>query len=135
MCRRFAICCYLSIKMVSTAKTIEYTKPHTTEPSYECVEKISYMNAILAYMSFLILSVLGRLQDFLMRYGVISSSLNKQNDLEKSFAPLYSNYEAFYTRNFYRRMRDCFNRPICSSPGVEITLMDRISHDSNWTFT
>ena len=50
------------------------------------------------------------------------------------FVPLYSEYECFYTRNMYTRIRDCFNRPICSLPGAEIDLMERVSDDYNWTF-
>ena len=34
----------------------------------------------------------------------------------------------------YIRVRDCFNRPICSVPGGEIDLVDRQSYDWNWTF-
>ena len=34
----------------------------------------------------------------------------------------------------YTRVRDCFNRPICSVPGGEIDLLDRESEDWNWTF-
>ena len=31
----------------------------------------------------------------------------------QDFIPLYRSFEAFYTRNLYRRIRDCWNRPIC----------------------
>ena len=48
--------------------------------------------------------------------------------------PLYSDFESFYTRNLYTRVRDCFNRPICSVPGGEVALVDRESEDWNWTF-
>ena len=43
-------------------------------------------------------------------------------------------FEMFYTRNIYRRIRDCWNRPIASTPGAYTELVDRISDDSNWTF-
>ena len=52
----------------------------------------------------------------------------------QGFIPLYSDFESFYTRNLYTRVRDCFNRPICSVPGGQIDLVDRQSHDWNWTF-
>lgn len=48
--------------------------------------------------------------------------------------PLYQSYESFYTRNVYIRIRDCFNRPICSVPGAEIELLDRKTNDYNWSF-
>jgi serine palmitoyltransferase len=52
----------------------------------------------------------------------------------KDFVPLYQSYESFYTRNVYTRIRDCFNRPICSVPGAEIELLDRKTDDYNWSF-
>ena len=48
--------------------------------------------------------------------------------------PLYQSFESFYTRNLYRRIRDCWNRPICSVPGAHFDLMDRESDDHGWTF-
>lgn len=47
---------------------------------------------------------------------------------------MYSEYECFYTRNLYTRIRDCFNRPICSVPGAFISIVERLSDDFNWTF-
>ncbi|VDD84428.1 unnamed protein product [Mesocestoides corti] len=114
---------------------VEYARPCTGEFFFECFEETSLKNAVLTYMSFLILNLLGRLQDFLRKYGFLNNPSAKEKELTKSFVPLYSDYEAFYTRNLYRRARDCCNRPICSVPGPEMVLMDRISTDSGWTFT
>lgn len=47
---------------------------------------------------------------------------------------MFSEYECFYTRNLYTRIRDCFNRPICSVPGATIDIIERVSDDFNWTF-
>ena len=43
-------------------------------------------------------------------------------------------FERFYTRNMYRRVRDCWNRPIASVPGAHVDVVDRVSDDYNWTF-
>lgn len=120
--------------MGTPRREIEYAKPRTGESFFDSFEEISLKNAVLTYLSFLILNLLGRLQDFLRRRGILDDPAAKENQLTKSFVPLYSDYEAFYTRNLYRRARDCWNRPICSTPGVEMVLMDRESKDSCWTF-
>ena len=52
----------------------------------------------------------------------------------QGFVPLYSDFESFYTRNLYTRLRDCFNRPICSVPGAEMDLVGRVTDDYGWTF-
>nr|CDS24442.1 serine palmitoyltransferase long chain base [Echinococcus granulosus] len=120
--------------MVSSTKITKFAKPRTGESFYESFEEISLKNAVLTYMSFLILNLLGRLQDFLRKHGLLNDPAAKEKEVTRSFVPLYSDYEAFYTRNIYRRARDCWNRPICSTPGPEMVLMDRVSSDSCWTF-
>jgi len=47
---------------------------------------------------------------------------------------MYQDFENFYTRNLYMRVRDNWNRPICSLPGPTFDLMERVSDDYNWTF-
>ena len=47
---------------------------------------------------------------------------------------MYQDFENFYTRNLYMRVRDNWNRPICSLPGPAFDLMERVSDDYNWTF-
>lgn len=43
-------------------------------------------------------------------------------------------FERFFMRNMYRRVRDCWNRPIASTPGAHFDIVDRVSEDYNWTF-
>ncbi|KAL0601923.1 Serine palmitoyltransferase 2 [Plecturocebus cupreus] len=52
----------------------------------------------------------------------------------KDFVSLYQDFENFYTRNLYMRIRDNWNRPICSVPGARVDIMERQSHDYNWSF-
>lgn len=52
----------------------------------------------------------------------------------QDFIPLYQDFENFYTRNLYMRVRDSWNRPICSVPGPVFDLMERVSDDYNWTY-
>ena len=50
------------------------------------------------------------------------------------FVPLYEPFESFYHHNAYRRIRDCWNRPVASSAGSELELVERVSNDYNWSF-
>ena len=36
-----------------------------------------------------------------------------------------ADYEDFYNRRLYRRIEDCWNRPISSNPGAHIDVMKR----------
>lgn len=48
--------------------------------------------------------------------------------------PLFQSWESFYTRNLYRRVRDCWNRPIGSVAGAEMDILERVSYDHGWNF-
>nr|CAH8828881.1 unnamed protein product [Trichobilharzia regenti] len=110
-----------------------YRGPRTGEAFYESFEGAPLRTAVLTYLSFLILNILGRLQDFLRFLHILKNHSVTEPQRTRSFVPLYSSYEAFYTRNLYRRVQDCWNRPICSAPGSEMVVMDRISPDCGWT--
>lgn len=54
--------------------------------------------------------------------------------ISQGYVPLFNSFERFYLAYVYRRIRDCWNRPICSLPGAHVTLKDRITKDYGWTF-
>ncbi|XP_053139109.1 serine palmitoyltransferase 2 isoform X2 [Hemicordylus capensis] len=91
--------------------------------------------AVLTYVGYGVLTLFGYLRDFL-RYWKIEKCHNAtERDEQKDFVPLYQDFENFYTRNLYMRIRDSWNRPICSVPGAKVDMLERVSHDYNWTFT
>lgn len=89
--------------------------------------------ALMCYFSYFVLTIFGYLRDFMRKTGLEKNlaAVEKNRD---GYPQLYKNFEAFYTRNIYRRIRDCWNRPISSVPGAYIDLIDRYSRDYNWTF-
>ncbi|KAJ7379980.1 Serine palmitoyltransferase 2 [Desmophyllum pertusum] len=89
--------------------------------------------AVLTYMSYFFLILFGYMRDFLRKYGFEKSKAVQETGNE-GFVPLYADFESFFTRNIYRCVRDCFNRPLCSVPGGQIELVDRESDDWNYTF-
>ncbi|CAB1343074.1 unnamed protein product [Coregonus sp. 'balchen'] len=95
------------------------------KPFVEQFEETPLLVAVLTYMGYGILTIFGYLRDFLRNWGI-----EKCHD----FVPLYQDFENFYTRNLYMRIRDNWNRPICSVPGAKMDLVERASKDYNWTF-
>ena len=86
------------------------------------------------YYNYVVLIIFGYLRDLLRRAGFERRFDAIESLQMKNFAPLYSSFEGFYTRNIYMRVRDTFNRPICSVPGGTFNEMVRVSYDSNRTF-
>jgi serine palmitoyltransferase len=50
------------------------------------------------------------------------------------YVSLFDPFERFYLRYVYRRVKDCWNRPISSCPADTVVLKDRITRDYGWTF-
>lgn len=96
--------------------------------SKESFEKVPFITAALTHLGFYILMFLGFINQLLFTPKVA------QERNREGYAPLYEHFERFYLRYVYRRVRDCWNRPICSVPGATVTLKDRETRDYGWTF-
>uniref|UniRef100_A0A8C6U6M7 serine C-palmitoyltransferase n=1 Tax=Neogobius melanostomus TaxID=47308 RepID=A0A8C6U6M7_9GOBI len=103
-------------------------------PYVESFEETPLLVAVLTYMGYGILTVFGYLRDFLRHWNIEKCHVAKERAEQKDFVPLYQDFENFYTRNLYMRIRDNWNRPICSVPGAKMDLVQRVSPDYNWTF-
>ncbi|XP_042327031.1 serine palmitoyltransferase 2 [Sceloporus undulatus] len=104
-------------------------------PFNEAFEETPMLVAVLTYVGYGVLTLFGYLRDFL-RYWKIEKCHNAtEREEQKDFVPLYQDFENFYTRNLYMRIRDSWNRPLCSVPGAKVDLLERVSLDYNWTFT
>eukprot|EP00127_Corallochytrium_limacisporum_P003638 Clim_evm26s151 gene=Clim_evmTU26s151 len=88
---------------------------------------------VMTYLGYAVLIALGHLTDLLTALGLRKSRRPKEVGHE-GFVPLYADFESFFTRHLYRRIRDVFNRPISSVPGRHIELVDRETTDFGWTF-
>ncbi|KAK5853796.1 hypothetical protein PBY51_014922 [Eleginops maclovinus] len=100
----------------------------------ECFEQAPMYVAVMTYLGFGIVTLFGYFRDFLRAVGIEKCHLAQERQEQKDFVPLYQDFENFYTRNLYMRVRDNWNRPICSLPGPVFDVMERVSDDYNWTF-
>ncbi|KAA8917200.1 hypothetical protein TRICI_000651 [Trichomonascus ciferrii] len=87
---------------------------------------------ISTYISYLVLIIIGHIRDFFGRLLNDPAAMDlKEVD---GYAPLFSDFDSFYTRRLKHRLTDCFNRPTTGVPGRFITVKDRYSLDYNDTF-
>uniref|UniRef100_A0A4W5LT30 Serine palmitoyltransferase, long chain base subunit 3 n=1 Tax=Hucho hucho TaxID=62062 RepID=A0A4W5LT30_9TELE len=100
----------------------------------ESFEQAPIYVAVMTYLGFGIVTLFGYFRDFLRAVGLEKCHIAKEREEQKDFVPLYQDFENFYTRNLYMRVRDNWNRPICSLPGPVFDVMERVSPDYNWTF-
>ncbi|XP_071963600.1 serine palmitoyltransferase 2-like [Antedon mediterranea] len=102
---------------------------------YESFEPVSLINAVATYLCYFILTLFGYIRDFMRRNNFEQVHGANESPELLDFVPLYQDFDSFYTRNVYRRIRDNFNVPLCSGAGSVIRIMERYSTDDNWTFT
>ncbi|XP_047458671.1 serine palmitoyltransferase 3 [Mugil cephalus] len=116
----------------------EKNGPGTADASrqhrHDSFEQAPMYVAVMTYLGFGIVTLFGYLRDFLRAVGLEKCHVAQERGAQRDFVPLYQDFENFYTRNLYMRVRDNWNRPICSLPGPVFDLMERVSDDYNWTF-
>ncbi|KAL2083299.1 hypothetical protein ACEWY4_021072 [Coilia grayii] len=132
-----------NVKNTATTKNGYYHKimrnglgavPHSHGRGEDSFEQAPMHVAVLTYIGFGIVTLFGYFRDFLRAAGLEKCHVAQERDDQKDFVPLYQDFENFYTRNLYMRVRDSWNRPICSVPGPVFDLMERVSDDYNWTY-
>ncbi len=115
-------------------KKLVSTSTHSRK--HECFECTPLHLALFGYISYVFIFLVGYIREFIWGTGPLGrnvKSLTEGPD-RKGYTSLYASFESFYTRNVYRRMKDVFNRPICSAPGAQVTLVERSSPDHFWTW-
>lgn len=98
------------------------------ERSKESFEEVPLYTAVMTYLGFYLLMFLGYINQL---FFIPKVAMEKNRD---GYVPLFDRFESFYLRYVYRRVRDCWNQPVCSVPGAEVILKDRITKDYGWTF-
>ncbi|CAJ0957003.1 unnamed protein product, partial [Mesorhabditis belari] len=106
----------------------------TRERSPNEFEHISRWRALTVYLSWVTLIMFAYVREFLRNWGLETSHIKIELGKQKHFVPLFNDFEAVYQRNCYVRVRDVFERPIGSTPGAKVSLLDRYTEDGGWTF-
>ncbi|KAI5945107.1 serine palmitoyltransferase 3 isoform X1 [Manis javanica] len=110
-------------------------KPHFYDkPVIESFEEAPLHVMVLTYFGYGVVTLFGYFRDFLRNWRIEKCNTAIERDEQKDFVPMYQNFENFYKRNLYMRIRDNWNRPICSAPGALFDVVERVSDDYNWTF-
>ncbi|CAG0890117.1 unnamed protein product [Darwinula stevensoni] len=110
------------------------TRKNWRDLKEEELEEPSFFVKLLAYLSVVVIGVMfGVIKKFYDMIGIIWTE-NADPRHAEGYVPLYSSFQSIYARNVFPLVRDCFDRPICSVPGQEVVLKDRVSYDRGRTF-
>lgn len=122
----------------SNGKTVNGKVPDKAEQGdgwqkdfHESFEETPLKIAVLTYLGYILMIIIGHVHDFLRRYGLEKDKCCTEPKME-GYCSILVPWESFFTRNIYRHARDCWNRPICSAPSATFDVMERESHDNNW---
>ncbi|CAI6360454.1 unnamed protein product [Macrosiphum euphorbiae] len=94
----------------------------------ESYEKMSLYTSVLACLGFYFLIFIG-----LINHIVFTPKVATEKN-RKGYPPLYNKFDSIFLRYVFRRVKDIFNRVVCGVPGAKIDIIDRVTHDSCWSF-
>jgi len=98
-----------------------------------------FFAAWTTYLGYAVLVFVGHVRDFCAkifrkgRYIANRKDTGYPFDDIRFYAPLLKSFENFYTKRLYHRIRDCINRPLASSPGAKVNILETISYHGNKT--
>ena len=127
---------------LSAADYARYAVHSDTEYKHISLEDaVTSFNVYTTYFSYAVLLYMGQFYRFLEALCYSVCYLFKKKDVEwdvpshnpSLFAPLCSSWDHFFTVNVYKRIQDCWNRPIGSNPGSYIDVIERVSDDNQHT--
>lgn len=87
---------------------------------------------ITTYLGYALIIVVGHFEEFIGKL-LFSKKFNHLR-VHQGMAPLTSDFDSFYSRRLYARIKDCWNRPVTGVPGRTITVLERVSDDGNESF-
>ncbi|KAI8085199.1 pyridoxal phosphate-dependent transferase [Halteromyces radiatus] len=96
------------------------------------IEEAPLAVLVSTYLNYLVLILFGHLRDILGKLFKRKEYAHLRTS--EGYAPLVSDFDSFYTRRMYVRIRDCWNRPITGVPTRKTLVLERESKDFNKTF-
>uniref|UniRef100_A0A7S1BVM8 serine C-palmitoyltransferase n=1 Tax=Corethron hystrix TaxID=216773 RepID=A0A7S1BVM8_9STRA len=97
------------------------------------IPDMTFFTALTTYFGYAVVVLFGHIRDFFGITLKLKTSRYLQSEPPEGYAPLLNSWEHFYTKRIYHRIQDCFNRPISSTPGAKIEVLERVSPDGNKT--
>ncbi|GAA5992153.1 hypothetical protein JCM10908_001792 [Rhodotorula pacifica] len=87
------------------------------------------------YLSYAVLMIIGHLRDWVGKRLFPASYSHLRPS--RGYAPLFSDFDSFYTRRLKLRIEDCFARPVTGVAGRTATCLDRTptNHFADFVFT
>ncbi|XP_021498226.1 serine palmitoyltransferase 3 [Meriones unguiculatus] len=108
--------------------------PYWDKPIFESYPRPPAHIPVLTHVGYVIGTLFGYIRDLMRHWGIEKCNAAVEREEQKDFVPLYRDFESFYKRNLYMRIRDSWNHTTCSSPEAYIDIMEKVSDDYNWTF-
>lgn len=116
---------------MSAAKSQQSSsKPAAKKREEEEEDRIPITVQFFTYMSYALLMLFGYIREAFRRFFPLSDRKPPEG-----YAAAVRDFDDFWTRRLYRRIRDCWNRAIDSRPGRTVSVMETVSSDQNKTIS
>lgn len=101
-------------------------------PPARVIHQPPWYVAVLCCTQYVVLLVFGYLREYAAR--ITGRTRYKSPSTKPGFARLLLTHESFYTHRVYHRMQEVFNRPVASSPGAHISVVERYTPDGGKSY-
>lgn len=124
----------VSHRRTGSTTTETSINPKPTEPPrrHEAGEEAPLFVLITTYLGYALIIIVGHFEEFFGK--LLFPERFKHLRVHDGMAPLTSDFDSFYSRRLYKRIRDCWNRPTTAVPSRTLTLLERTSDDYNESF-
>lgn len=95
---------------------------------------LSYFSIMLIYVAYVVIFLFGAIRELISKFLRLFGYSENKFAAPEGYAPILNEVECFFLHRVYQRVRDCFERPIASTPGPWFNVMERISKDEHFTF-
>ncbi|ELA41194.1 uncharacterized protein VICG_01793 [Vittaforma corneae ATCC 50505] len=99
----------------------------------DSASSFGYTSVLAIFTSFFIAVVIGHIRDQMGKI-FIPWRYRFYYESENGEPALFTTFDSFFIRRLYRRISDCWNRPIHGVPGRFVEIYERKSEDYNETF-
>lgn len=95
--------------------------------------QLGYVQNVLVFTTIFVAVVIGHIRD---QFGKVFIPWKYKFYMTGDYGepPLFTTFDSFFIRRIYRRISDCWNRPIRGTPGRITEIYERKSLDCNETF-
>jgi serine palmitoyltransferase len=115
-------------------KEIPAEANHASEEAGDHNVQLNFFTVLLITLTYVMVLLGAYFSEYLYQVNSMVQGKTAGFAVRKGYAPLFKDFEYFWTRHAYSVIRDCYERPVASGPGRFIKVLERVGRRKNEVF-